>query len=198
MSNTGLSANSQNIKKFQLQQKGRNILLLLTIVVPVFIGGFIYVLFQQYAEDSTSAELVTDYDGVGTQSTTGTANSDGTVSAPVYVPPTDSSSGVSSPSDPGTSITNQAAGIPNGVSVAMNSIETNGINGSSYISDTLDTSSIPSGSTVKFDRASWAPTSDTSGNVNGVVTALGTAYQGSVTFTNYSGVWKVSGYSLGN
>lgn len=193
MSNSGLSANSQNIKKFQLQQKGRNLLLLLLIAIPLFIGGFIYVLFQQYADETTSAELITDYDGIDPQSTAGTPTTDGSISAPVYVP-TDSSTGNSSTN---TSVaSNPAAGIPNGVSVAMNSIETNGINGSSYIADTLDTSNLPTGSTVKFDRASWVQLDDTTGSVNSVVTALGTPYQGSVTFTNYSGVWKVSGYGL--
>lgn len=195
MSNTGLSANSKNIKKFQLQQKGRNILLVILIVAPIAIGGFIYVIFQQYTDETNSAELVTDFDESALQ----TSNSQGTdsnLSTPTYVPETTPSNAGSSGSTSSNSV--NSTEIPNGVTVAMNSIESNGIKGSSYIADTLDTSQIPNGSTVKFDRASWSSAGPSVGSVNVTLTASGTPYQGSVTFESLSGTWKVTGYSLVN
>ena len=201
MSNTGLSANSKNIKKFQLQQKGRNILLILIIIVPLFIAGIIYTVFLQYADgNSTSAELVSDFEGQDSiDQTVG-----GTDSAPVYTTPDDAisvdggSSSNSLPTSPAPAVTpsTPASSLPNGVTITLNSIETNGVKGSPYIADTLDVSQLPADATFQFDRNSWIASDANTGSINVAVGAFGTTYQGTVTLKNFSGVWKVTGYSL--
>ncbi|MCA9343285.1 hypothetical protein KC950_04725, partial [Candidatus Saccharibacteria bacterium] len=87
MSNVGLSANSKNIKKFQLQQKGKNIVLVLVIVVPIFIAGVLYVIFQQYVSESRNTELVTDFDEFPSSSDISQPTDSG-LDTPSYVPST--------------------------------------------------------------------------------------------------------------
>lgn len=199
MSNTGLSANSKNIKKFQLQQKGRNILLVLIIILPLLIAGILYTAFLQLADGNSTAELVTDYEGQDAiEQSVGETDS-----APVYTTPDEAvsvnggSSTSPSPSQaPTASPASPTSGLPNGVTLTLNSIETNGVKGSPYIADTLDVSQLPDDATFSFDRNSWIASDANTGSINVAVGAFGSTYQGTVTLKNFSGVWKVTGYSL--
>lgn len=194
MGHTQLSANSQNIKKFQFHEKGRNLLFVVLFAATLFIGGVIYLLFSQYSQQSSSAELVTDFDTSEAQ--TATPNTDETatatsqdVSSPSYIPQN---------TNPTTTTNNAApSGLPNGVFVALDSLEANGIVGNTYVSSSLDVSNLPDNATVQFQRDTWSQTDASSGSLNATVNAFSQTYQGSVTFTLESdGTWRVTGYGL--
>lgn len=100
--------------------------------------------------------------------------------------------------DPSTTSTVASTGvaIPEGVNVALKSIEQRGINNNPYI--TVDTSSIPEGSTFQPDRNSWYEIGTESGSVSGIVDLSGELTNGSLTFQYTNGSWKVTGYSIEN
>lgn len=100
----------------------------------------------------------------------------------------------SSPTPGGT--TPNSTSMPSGVTAAINSIEANGIKSSPYIASSLDTSNLPDGTTIRFDRSSWSSFSSESGSVKAIATIYGQNYPGSVTFSLSGGSWKASGYSL--
>jgi hypothetical protein len=90
----------------------------------------------------------------------------------------------------------QGSAIPDGLETALSSIESNGIKGSLYVSSKFNTSSIPDGTTISFDRSSWQKTSDSAGSIKATVAVYGQSRSGSVTFTKSGGVWQATGYSL--
>lgn len=196
MGHPQLSANSQNIKKFQLHEKGRNFLFVVLFAGTLFIGGVIYLLFSQYSQQSSSAELVTDFDTTETQVTAPTSDeatsaTSQDVSSPSYAPQTTNPTATS---NAGNAI---PSGLPNGVFVALDSLETSGIVGNPYVSASLDVSNLPDNATVQFQRDTWTQTDASNGSLNAMVTAFGQTYQGSVTFTLESdNTWRVTGYGL--
>ena len=191
---SNLSANSQNIKKFQLRQKGKSILLVVIVVTPIFLGAVIYIFYNQYTNQTTSTELVEDFDQSYVNETSPEVIFEEPLGEDLSPDTTTNfSSPSTTPNSTGSATTDT---IPSGVTSAVNSIEANGIQSNPYISSNLDTSSIPDGSTVKFARDSWVQYSPESGTLNATITAYGQPYQGSVTFTLESGSWKVTGYSL--
>lgn len=186
-----LSANSQNIKKFQLQQKARGFLVIFAIGVPVFLAMLAYLYYQDATQQNK---------------TTATNQTEEAIALPETVPsqttdPAQSVGGGVIPSSPATTpgqvSSNQPSGsIPAGVQTAINSIEANGIKGNAYVSSSLDTSSIPSGTSIRFERSSWTQYSDILGSVNATISILGQTRTGSVTFGVTEGAWKATGYSL--
>ena len=208
MSNNMLSANSQNIKKFQLQQKGKNVLIVVLIVAPLFIGGIIYVVYTQLTNEATTSQ--TDPGVIPTETGfdkfSGEAPDGAIVDDPAnFSSPAQNSSGggSSSPStNPGITPSGPSGGsgssasTPAGVLSAANSIEATGIKGNPYVASNVNTSNLPAGSTIRFDKNSWSQFSANSGTLNATVTISGTDYAGSVTFKSTGGSWKATGYGI--
>lgn len=199
------SANSQKINRFRLSQKFGNLAILIVIGIPLLLGGVAYATYKRIispAENENNvAEQTPEMAGIDPAQTALDPNAmiDPTTGAPIgstaggggSIPPQGSA-----PASSGQSPARQpAAGIPDGVVVAINSIEANGIKNNPYVS--MDTSGIPDGIVVSLDRSSWSPSSADAGSVKGTITYYGTPYNGSVTFNNIGGTWKVVGYSLG-
>lgn len=84
-------------------------------------------------------------------------------------------------------------GMPEGVCTAITSIEKNGIKGNPYVQ--ADTSKLPSGSTIKFDRASWEQTTDTTGHVGFTLKVLLTTYKARANFELINGTWKATSHT---
>lgn len=196
MDGNNLSANSQNIKKFNLQQKGKTILLVAVVVVPVFIGAVAYILYKNATRDPSSSTVLSDNDVL--------PESDNpedvvpTPDAPITDVPDPASASVPPPSsNPGQApAAAPSGGMPDGVTTAINSLESSGLKGNPYVSSTLDTSQLPDGASVKIDRSSWTQYGSDVGAVNGTVTIFGQVKAGSLTFALENGAWRVTGYSL--
>jgi hypothetical protein len=194
-----VSANTKNVHKFALQQKARGMLFLVVIVVPVFIAGIAYLVYQ----DTVSQQEVGTAASVAVQdpeSIDQAINPDSTQAPNTEITPPAPPS-VDTPQSPGSSnqggtATTQSSKIPSGLETALKSIETNGIKGSAYVSSKFNTNSIPDGTTISFDRSSWSKISDTSGSIKGTVYIYGQPQKGSVTFTESGGVWRATGYAL--
>ena len=205
MSNNTLSANSQNIKKFQLHEKGKNILLVILIVAPIFIAGVIYTIYTQLTSQSSSVQTAEDLtpqtglDPFASSDSTNSANSNPQLSGGDSNQVTQNPDEVTSaPATQAPSSAPSTSSIPPGVVSAINSIEANGIKGSPYIASTLDTSDLPTGTTIRFDRNSWSSFGAESGTLRATATVYGQTYPGSVTFGVENGTWKATGYDLGN
>lgn len=190
-----VSANTRNVHKFALQQKARSILFVVVIVVPVFIGAVAYIAYTNMTGTQDTANL----DGSATL-----GNPEGidpaNTSESTQVPNTE----ITPPAPPSVDTPNQSSGggtqgaasaLPPGLTTALNSIEANGIKGSAYVSSSLDTSSIPDGSSVTFDRSSWSKESETAGTIKGTLYIYGQPQNGSVRFVETGGVWRATGYS---
>ncbi len=188
-----LSANSQNIKKFQLQQKARSFLVIFAIGIPVFLAMLAYLYYQDAVSDnkptSLMEESVTSPDAISSDSTNPNQGINGTNASSVAIPSGTSTPGQTSPSQPVSS-----SGVPDGVQTALNSVEANGIKGNPYV--TFDTSTVPDGASVKADRSTWTATSETQGTVNGTISAYGQIRDGTLTFTMTDGVWRITGYAV--
>lgn len=195
-----LSANSQNIKKFQLQQKARSFLVVLAIGIPVFLAMLAYLYYQDATQRNATTSTNQADESIASSDSTSTGFSDpstqpidGSTIAPSTTP-----NSAASPITQAPATTNQPSAntIPSGVQTAMNSIEASGIKGNPYVASNLDTSSVPSGTSITFDRKSWSQYSDTLGSVNAAINAYGQARTGSVTFGITEGTWKATGYSI--
>lgn len=202
-----LSANSQDIKKFQVHQKARSLLIVVVIGVPVFLAMLAY-LFYQDAIKSTQNNItnpenqsiaINSSDPSGSigsldPSQVPTSGSPGVATGPAYNPG-QANQGVENPSQ-GTTTQPSNKSIPAGVESAINSIESNGIKGSPYVSSNLDTSQVPTGTSITFDRSSWVQYSDNVGSVKVKLSVMGMAKTGSVTFSIEGGAWKATGYNI--
>lgn len=187
-----LSANSKNIKNFQVRQKLRGMLIVLIIGLPLLIGGIAYTAYRSYIAPSNQfAE--TDFDDTSQD----TAMLDGSGVIDPNMPVSDDGTAtLEAPSvpNPSTPSNTQSGDMPPGVEVALNSIEANGIKNNPYV--TVDTSGIPDGTAVRTDRSTWTQFGPTQGAVNGTISAFGQSRQGSLTFSLVNDVWKVTSYSL--
>lgn len=198
-----LSANSQNIKKFQLQQKAKSLLVVLAIGVPVFLAMLAYLFYQDAIKSSSTtnkesvAESATNQTGLIDSPPNGIANSDqltnntmGNFSQP---------GSVSSPTQPAPTSqapTAASTGMPAGVTTALNSIESNGIKGNPYVA--FDTSNLPDGAIVKIDRSTWSANGTNQGTVKGTIIVYGQSQSGSLTFGLTNDQWRVVDYSVNN
>lgn len=202
MSNNTLSANSQNIKKFQLHEKGKNILLVILIVAPIFIAGVIYTIYSQLTNQTSSVQTAEDLTPqTGLEEFTSSNPADSAISDPqpsssnqVIQNPDEVTSAPSAQTSPSAP---SASSIPPGVVSAINSIEANGIKGNPYISSNLDTSDLPSGTTIRFERNSWSSFGADSGTLQATASVYGQTFPGSITFGIEGGTWKATGYDLG-
>jgi len=203
---TGFSANSKSLKSFQLQQKLRSLMLVAVIGVPLLGGIIAYQLYsrvirpaeeQKASQELANANSAADAQNVSNTTTiTDPAATTGNTSSPTTATPSPSATPKSSSTKPntGSSATTAPAGMPAGVTVALNSIEQNGIRNNPYVA--ADTSSVPEGTVVKADRASWKAYSESMGTVTGTISIQGQVHTGSVTFELVSGSWKATGYSI--
>ena len=164
----GFSANSKNLKSFRLQQKLRGLLILVAIAIPVLGGFFVY---QQYKTSSNPATVAVE---APISDSAANTTLDTTLEAPA------------------TAVLDTK--IPDGVSAALSSIEKTGLKDSTYV--TVDTSTIPAGSTVQADRASWIAYDTNLGSVSGTISYKGNVKKSSITFQLINGAWKVTGYSI--
>lgn len=139
---------------------------------------------DEYSDNSTMPPDV----GLPTPSNPQTDNNNsgiGTQPSPGQKPSTPPPS--SAPTTPAPS------GIPDGVSVALDSIERNGIKNNPYVA--MDTSSVPDGTTVHLDRSTWVAHGD-SGSISGTINIMGQSYNGSLILALTNGKWMVTGYSM--
>lgn len=123
---------------------------------------------------------------------------------PISEVPADSSidsqeSGGQAPATSSTPTTQPNAGsacgsnIPSGACTAIESIETEGIKVSKYV--LVDTSQMPEGTTVKFNRASWAASGSDMAAISGDLVYSGQPYKVNVTFALQNSQWVATGYS---
>jgi cytoskeletal protein RodZ len=194
-----VSANTKNVHRFALQQKARGILFLVVIVVPVFIAGVAYLAYQDIVspQDQTDTTVAI----TNPESTDQANNSDSTQAPSTEITPPAPPSVDTPAQTPGSTQQTaptkaKASPVPDGLKTALNSIETNGIKGSAYVSSSFDTSNIPDGTSVTFDRSSWQKTSNSAGSIQGTVYVYGQPQNGSVTFAESGGVWRATGYTL--
>jgi hypothetical protein len=190
-----VSANTKHVHKFELQQKARSILFVVVIVVPVFIATVAYLIYRDTVSDQaqpqTDATVTFNPESISQVNGSAATQEPSTEIIPPAPPSVDSSSQAT-----GSSIANPSSGFPEGLETAVSSIESNGIKGNPYVSSKFNTSSIPDGTTISFDRSSWQNTSDSAGSIKAIVTAYGQSRSGSVTFTKSGGVWQATGYAL--
>lgn len=198
-----LSANSQNIKQFELRQKAKNILVILAVGVPVFFAMLAYLIYKNTTSQHTTKPDASTVQEPNLQDQT--IPSDPLPQNPIdqsQLNPNDSIPGMTNQNSPSVSQPNPqpspqaTAGIPDGVIAAINSIEANGINGNPYVSSSLDTSNIPNGVKINFDRNSWTSYSSDLGSVNITAQVMGMTKTGSTTFSLVNGTWLVTGYSI--
>lgn len=187
--NTAYSANSQNIKSFELKQKARGFLIILAIAVPVFLAVLAYLFYQDATKNKTET---TDQAAISLPAASPGATTDPNLQAGSG---TTAPGGTTNPAIQ-TPAAQPTSGIPAGVTAAMNSIEANGIKGNPYVSSSLDTSPVPVGTSVSFDRNSWTSYSAELGSANATISALGQSRNASITFGVTEGAWKATGYSL--
>ena len=193
-----LSANSQNIKKFQLHQKARSFLVIVVVGVPVFLAMLAYLFYQDATKQnnainspSAHEESIPSPEAIPTDTLTPNQSIDESTT------PTYSDPATTSPqAPPSHAPAPTTGGIPAGVQSALNSIEANGIKGSPYVASNLDTSNIPVGTSITFDRNSWTQHSETAGSINATISILGQSRSGSVVFGVTEGAWRATGYSL--
>lgn len=193
-----VSANTKNVHKFALQQKARGILFVVVIVVPVFLGAVAYLTYTDMVsqQDETTA-VATESTPEQTSPSTQAPSSEIIAPAPpTSENPTQSQGASSTPQSSPTPRSAPSSALPDGLVTALNSIETNGLKGSAYVSSSFDTSSIPDGTSISFNRSSWVKESDTSGSISGTVFLFGQPQNGSVRFVESGGVWRATGYTL--
>lgn len=190
------SANSQNLKKIQLKERAKGLMTIAIIGIPIFLAFVAYSLYQQATADPNTAteQLAQDLSKDAPQQiVTGEIPQGSTEPIPVA----SGSPSTTAPTAPSAGQTTPASsGIPAGVTTAMNSIEANGIKGNPYVSSNVDTSLVPAGTAINFDRSSWTSYSESFGSVNVTFTVNGQPGSGSITFSIEGGQWKASGYSI--
>ena len=198
--NTSLSANSKKLKNFQVQQKARNILYVAIIAGPIVIGVMAYTFYQNSIAPNNSTEQlaqdIKDKEPVSPSPTTSTSSE----ATPAPSNPSSSETPTTpTPSSYNTTETPsslQNNDIPSGVKKAINSIESDGIKGNSYVSSSLDTSTLPSDTTVEFKQSTWQKLGSDLGTIDAIISSSGQNYDISITFSLVSSKWKITGYSL--
>lgn len=190
------SANSHDLERFRLAQKLKSASLFLVIGVPLVLAILAYGIYENVINPSAKEEAI-----VATDASPQMIATDG--SSTVTSPDQSASTGngsvapgntTGSGQTPGTSASSQPGGMPEGVNVALNSIEQNGIKSNNYVN--MDTSSVPDGTAVRADRSTWTAYGNDLGAVRGTISAYGQTKNGSLTFQLVSGTWKVTGYSI--
>ncbi len=204
-----LSSNSQDIQKFQMHQKARSLLIIAVVGIPVFLAMLAYLFYRNTVTSKQISSPTTS--SIEQQLSTDDISSNPS--------PTETFQGQDpnqqySTANPGSSATNQSGqtstpaqqqapsvqstntGIPPGVETAINSIESNGIKGNPYVSSNLDTSQVPVGTSVKFDKSTWVAYSENTGSIKVSLSIMGMSKTGSVTFGIEGGSWKATGYSI--
>ena len=204
-----LSANSQDIQKFQMHQKVRSILIIAVVGIPVFLAMLAYLFYRNTVSSkqvnsptssSIEQQLSTD-DIYSNLSPTETVQGQGPNQQYYTANPgpstTNQSGQTSTPNQQqAPSVQSTNTGIPPGVETAINSIESNGIKGNPYVSSNLDTSQVPVGTSVKFDKSTWVAYSENTGSIKVSLSIMGMSKTGSVTFGIEGGSWKATGYSI--
>ncbi len=200
---SNLSANSKSLKNFQMQQKMKGLITVAVIGIPLIIGIVVYQFYLRVTKPSealTTNQEITEIENSALPSETPTQEVPPS-STPNNSAATAPSGGTTSPQTNGTtpgSTTNPGtpvpAAMPNGVSIALNSIEQTGIKNNPYVA--ADTSSVPEGTTVNANRSSWMSSSSTTGIVSGTVTIMGSTKNGTISFQLISGTWKAVGYTI--
>ncbi len=187
-----LSANSKNVQNFRSRQRFRVVYIVLIIGMPFLIG------FVAYGEYKRAVSPVNSLNEAPQEAFT----DDGSISNQVpSSPPSSSSPSTESPQTPTnsgssneTSKKETVTKIPDGVIVAINSIEANGIKNNQYVD--IDTTSVPEGTVVRINRESWTQPTPNQVVVNGTVSAYGQSRQGTLTFGKVNGTWKVINYTV--
>lgn len=214
MAYDNLSVNSHQIKKFKIIQDAKIIIVVL-VVAAIGVGAwFAYDYYQKAVSElngtSQDESISTSEPVTGTIEDNNTADVislDGSSTAQPVSPstPSGSSSGGSAPgstppsSSQGTSTPPPLSAsnvIPDGVTLALNSIESTGIKGSPYVSPSLDTSSLPDGTAISFDRSSWVSLNSETGTIKATANVSGESINTNITFGQSGGSWKAVGYSL--
>ncbi len=205
-----LSANSKNIKSFLFKQKFYRFASLFILPGAIVIGLFVYVTLRydlvshlpiqsqtsqlvelreggQAATDSSNGAVVTQGTTPGTS---GAVKSNGQPMTQAELEKLYGPKPVAIPAPtPSYSKT-----IPDTIPAILDSIEKTGVKNNPNVA--MDTSSIPDGTTVVFDRTSWINITDTTSSISGTVSALGQKRTGYLTFTQTNNIWKVTGYSI--
>ncbi len=192
------SANSKNIKRFQLSQRFGNLTVLLIIGIPLVLAGVAYSTYRRIIAPPAE-EAIAINDAATPLDPSQTVNDpyltiDPTTGAPIT---SDTPAGTtpSSPAPaPGGAQQPASSAMPEGVVVAINSIEANGVKNNPYVA--VDTSGLPDGVAISIDRGSWTQNGPSEGTVNGYIDYYGQPLGGSLTFTDTGGTWKVTSYSL--
>ena len=181
MAYNNLSVNSQQIKKFKIIQNAKIIIVVL-VVAAIGVGAwFAYDYYQKVVSDLNGTTKDASI-GVSTSPVTGTIEKSDT-----DVIRLDNST------SPQLSSSNE---IPYGAVLALNSIESTGINGNPYIVSSLDTTSLPAGATITFDRATWINLDTETATIKANASTGSETKNTNITFSQSSGSWKVVGYSL--
>ncbi len=164
---SGFSANSKNLKSFRAQQRLRASLILVAIAIPLIGGVLAYNSYKNSTDPNAEVAQTPT-----TTSTTSVEETPSTITTPIV--------------DPNA--------MPEGVTVALNSIEQNGMKNNTYVN--ADTNAIPAGTSLKTDRTSWIFYGSELGAVNGTVSYKGEEKKSTITFQVVNGAWKVTGYSI--
>jgi cytoskeletal protein RodZ len=211
MAYDNLSVNSHQIKKFKIIQNAK-IIIVFFVVASIGVGAwFAYDYYQKAVSElngtsqdesisstgpitgsveNDNGDVISLDDSNPVQPISPSSTPDGTSSVGGSNPSTPPSS----PSSPGS--TAPAPAAPSGVVTAINSIESSGIKGSAYVSPTLDTSQLPNGTTIVFDRSSWVGLSAETGSIKATASVAGQTLNTNITFGLSGGSWKAIGYSL--
>lgn len=197
-----LSANSKHVKNFRLAEnfKGFGFLVLF-----LAFGGVFYILYTNQGDPANIRDSVNSIAGIfGHDETPAQPIDDRSVA--VSVPPSSPDQTNAQDIQPITMApsTNNASGsanapvtgMPQGVVDAIASLESRGVKNNPYVHSTINTSSIPSDATIKFDKTSWNKTSASSGTIKGTIISSQFSYSGLFTFSQVDGIWKAVAYSL--
>lgn len=193
-----MSANSKNLRNFQAKQKFKLLFSGMVIIAPLAIGGLWYVNRNGENESSSIPIAISDPssgiidDSQLIDQTVAQESNDGSVAQ--TVPSAPSNQGV--PSGSTSNSASDLGGLPAGVTTAVNSIESSGIKGNPYVASSIDTTMLPEGTTVSFNRSSWNSSESGSGTMAASLSASGQVFNGVITFSSIGGSWKATGYSI--
>jgi len=182
---------------------GRLLVFSIVIILSAAISYTITSFFlQQNSKKANTAESTATSTEVPELGTTNVANEQNTKP---QSPTSPSQSSPQSPATPQQTVPNSQAsstiycgvkGMPEGVCVAIGSIEKNGLKNNPYVS--YDTTSVPDNTQVSIDRLSWQQNADVTSSVKFTASVGNVNYKGSATFSEVNGTWKVIAFSIAN
>ncbi len=189
--NANLSANSKKLRSFYASQRLKSLLTFIGIFAVVIIGVLAYSRYNSMKTDPNAVATATLVNpGIDQTNPTEVAPT----SLQTSTGPQSASPSQGATTAPPTTAPKSSA-IPEGVTIALNSIEQTGIKNNPYV--TMDTSIVPDGTVTRADRSSWQGNGQ-AGTVNGVISVSGQTRSGTLTFQAVDGTWKVVGYSMSN